>query len=80
MEIIEQLEPTPRGPYCGSIGFIGFDGSMDTAIVIRTMFSDRKCLSWQAGGAVVLDSDPESEYQETLTKARTFIHMLTEDG
>lgn len=78
MEIIEELEPTPRGPYCGSIGFIGFDGSMDTSIVIRTMFSDDEWLSWQAGGAVVLDSDPEGEYQETLTKGRALMHTLTE--
>lgn len=70
MEIIEELEPVRRGPYCGSIGYIGFDGSMDTSIVIRTYAIKNKTLTYSAGGAVILDSDPISEYQESLLKAK----------
>lgn len=70
MQIIYELEPTVRGPYCGSIGYIGFNGSMDTSIVIRTLLlHDNDRISYQAGGAVVLDSSPEEEYEETLTKS-----------
>jgi para-aminobenzoate synthetase component 1 len=69
MQIIYELEPTQRGPYCGSIGFIGFSGTMDTSIVIRTLLSHGNILSYQAGGAVVLDSSPDGEYEETLAKS-----------
>ncbi len=69
MQIIYELEPTARGPYCGSVGFIGFDGSMDTSIIIRTLLSYGDHISYQAGGAVVMDSSPEGEYIETLTKS-----------
>ena len=65
MEIIAELEPTARGPYCGSAGFIGFDGNMDTNILIRTFAIKDKRICFQAGGAIVLDSDPEEEYDET---------------
>lgn len=69
MEIIEELEPTQRGPYCGAMGYIGFDGSMDTNILIRTLVYDRNRVLLQAGGGITADSDAESEYQETLAKA-----------
>ncbi|MFP4313266.1 MAG: aminodeoxychorismate synthase component I [Alphaproteobacteria bacterium] len=69
MEIIEELEPTRRSPYCGSLGYIGFDGNMDTNILIRTLiFQDNK-VSFQVGGGIVADSNPQEEYEETLTKA-----------
>ncbi|MFK7839714.1 MAG: aminodeoxychorismate synthase component I [Bdellovibrionales bacterium] len=70
MEIIEELEPSRRGPYCGSIGYIGFDGTMDTNILIRTLVYEGNTVSLQSGGGIVVDSDPSDEYQETLDKAR----------
>lgn len=69
MEIIEELEPTRRGIYCGSIGFISFTGDMSTSIAIRTIVAHQDKLYIQVGGGVVADSDPEAEYQETLYKA-----------
>jgi para-aminobenzoate synthetase component 1 len=77
MEIIAELEPTRRGPYCGSIGYIGFDGSMDTSIVIRTYAVKDGVASFQAGGGIVADSDPAAEYEETLDKARALIAALS---
>jgi len=76
MEIIAKVEPTRRGPYCGSIGYIGFDGNMDTSIVIRTYCIKDNVLTFQAGGAIVLDSDPEMEYEETLIKAGALKNAL----
>lgn len=70
MEIITELEPTPRGAYCGSVGYLGFDGSMDTSISIRLFSLQNNILHFQAGGAIVYDSVPEDEYDETLDKAR----------
>ena len=69
MEIIDELEPYKRGPYCGSIGFIAFHGDMDTSIAIRTYAFKDQTLVFSAGGAVTLDSDPQAEYLETLAKA-----------
>lgn len=77
MEIIAELEPTRRGPYCGSIGYIGFDGSMDTSIVIRTYAMRGRHIVFQAGGGIVADSDPAEEYEETLVKARALIAALS---
>lgn len=71
MEIIQALEPTARGPYCGSIGYIGFNGDMDCSITIRTFAIKNKIVTFQAGGAVVIDSDSQAEYEETLVKANT---------
>ncbi len=76
MEIIDELEPTQRGVYCGSIGFIGFNGNMDTSIVIRTVVAKDGLAYFQVGGAIVADSDPEGEYQETLDKARAILLVL----
>ncbi|OGT63890.1 MAG: aminodeoxychorismate synthase, component I [Gammaproteobacteria bacterium RIFCSPHIGHO2_12_FULL_45_9] len=76
MQIIYELEPTERGPYCGSIGFVGFNGVMDTSIVIRTLLYQNNMLSYQAGGAIVLDSCPEGEYEETLVKSRAIKRAL----
>ena len=76
MEIIAELEPTQRGPYCGSIGWFGFDGSMDTSIVIRTFAIKDGWVTFQAGGGIVANSDPAAEYEESLAKARALIRAL----
>ena len=70
MQIIEELEPTRRGAYCGSIGYIGFDGDSEFNIAIRSLHLKDGQLDYQVGGGIVWDSDPEDEYQETLDKAR----------
>ncbi len=69
MEIIDDLEPTRRGIYTGSVGYLGFGGQMDLSIVIRTIIVKGDRVYLQVGGGVVYDSDPEAEYQETLDKA-----------
>jgi len=68
-EIIAALEPTTRGPYCGSIGYLGFDGAMDLNIAIRTAVVAGRRVTFQAGGGIVAQSDPAAEYDETLAKA-----------
>jgi para-aminobenzoate synthetase component 1 len=78
MEIIAELEPTQRGVYCGSVGYISITGAMDTSIVIRTYLALRGRVYFQAGGGIVADSDPELEYRETLDKARGLIETLVE--
>jgi para-aminobenzoate synthetase component 1 len=80
MEIIAELEPTARGPYCGAIGYLSADGSMDTNIVIRTCLIDGGRISFQVGGGIVADSDPQAEWQESLTKARAMIETLRGSG
>jgi len=76
MEIIEELEPHRRGAYCGSIGFIGFDGNMDTNITIRTLvFSNNKLRFW-AGGGIVADSVADEEYQEVHDKAAAIFQLI----
>lgn len=76
MEIIAELEPSQRGVYCGSIGYLSTTGAMDTSIVIRTYLALRGRVYFQAGGGIVADSDPELEYRETLDKARALIVAL----
>lgn len=76
MEIIAELEPAARGPYCGAIGYLGADGAMDTSIAIRTMVVKDRRVTFQAGGGIVADSDPAAEYDETLAKARDMRHVL----
>jgi anthranilate synthase component 1 len=73
MQIIKDLEIQPRGPYAGAVGYFSYDGSMDTCITIRTLVMQGKKVSVQAGAGIVADSNPESEYQETLNKARALI-------
>jgi para-aminobenzoate synthetase component I len=76
MEIIEQLEPQRRGIYCGSIGYIGFDGNMDCNIAIRTLvYAGGEIRCW-AGGGIVADSEAGAEYQETLDKAAAMLELL----
>ncbi len=76
MEIIDELEPVARGPYTGSLGYIGFSGSMDLNIIIRTFVIKNGFAYVQAGAGIVADSDPEREYYETLKKAEALIRTL----
>ncbi|MFQ5746257.1 MAG: anthranilate synthase component I family protein [Gemmatimonadota bacterium] len=76
MEIIAELEPVTRGPYCGATGYLGFDGSMDTSIVIRSFVVAGRTAYFHAGGAVVADSDPVAEYRETLDKAASLVEAI----
>lgn len=69
IEIIDALETSARGPYCGAIGYIGFNGQMDTSIAIRTLLLNDQQLLFHSGGAITQASIPEQEYQETLVKA-----------
>jgi anthranilate synthase component 1 len=69
MEIIDQLEPTGRGPYAGSVGYFDWNGNMEMCITIRTIAIDGDRASVQAGAGIVADSDPDAEYEETLNKA-----------
>ena len=80
MEIIEELEPTRRAAYCGSMGYIGFDDTMDTNILIRTLTYEGNKVSLQAGGGIVADSDPQAEYQETLHKAEAIFKSFETDA
>jgi para-aminobenzoate synthetase component I len=76
MQIIEELEPNRRGIYCGAIGYISFDGNMDTNIAIRTAVINNNLLRYYAGGGIVADSNSTKEYLETLDKASTMIELL----
>jgi para-aminobenzoate synthetase component I len=76
MEIIDKLEPTRRSVYTGSIGYLSFNGDMDSNIVIRTFLIKGNRAYFQVGGAVVYDSDPEDEYQETLDKGKALVDSL----
>ena len=76
MEIIDELEPTARGVYTGSIGYFGFDGSLDLNIAIRTIVVRDGRAYFQAGGGIVADSDPWAEHEETLQKARAMAAVL----
>jgi anthranilate synthase component I len=73
MEIIAELEDSPRGPYAGAVGYFSFDGSMDTCLAIRTLVGHGDEVSVQAGAGIVADSDPGREYQETINKARAVL-------
>jgi len=73
MEIIRELEGRRRGPYCGSLCWFGFDGAMDSSILIRTMAVDPETVRYGVGGGVVADSDPEAEWRETEVKAAAFV-------
>jgi para-aminobenzoate synthetase component 1 len=76
MEIIEELEPQRRGVYTGALGYLGFNGSMDFSILIRTILKKRDKLYFSVGGGIVADSKPMEEYRETLVKARGIIRAL----
>jgi anthranilate synthase component 1 len=76
MEIIEELEPTRRGPYAGAVGYISFSGNMDMCINIRTVVVSRRRAFIQAGAGIVADSNPEHEYEETCNKARAMMKAI----
>jgi anthranilate synthase component 1 len=78
MEIIDELETVKRGPYAGTVGYFSANGSMDTAIVLRTALVKDGVMYAQAGAGIVADSDPESEYQECRNKARALIRAAEE--
>lgn len=77
MEIIEELEPTRRSIYCGSLGYISADGKMDTNIAIRTLACDGSRIHCWGGGGIVADSEVEKEYQESITKVKVLLETLT---
>jgi len=76
MEIIDELEPTKRGIYSGAVGYIGWNGNMDTAIAIRTAVIKDQMLHIQAGAGIVADSVPDLEWQETMSKGRAIFHAV----
>ena len=76
MEIIEELEPTRRGPYAGAVGYFGFSGNMDMCINIRTVVIKGRQAYIQAGAGIVADSIPEHEYEETCNKARAMMKAI----
>jgi anthranilate synthase component 1 len=78
MEIIEELEKERRGIYAGSVGYFSANGSMDTCIALRTAVVKDGTMYVQAGGGVVADSDPEAEYQETVSKALALVRAAQE--
>jgi anthranilate synthase component 1 len=76
MQIISELEPVKRSLYAGAIGYFGYNGNLDTCIVIRTIIMKGKKVFINAGAGIVADSDPEAEYQETLNKARAMLKAV----
>ena len=76
MQIIAELEPTVRGPYCGSLGYLGVGGRMDTNLLIRTLTAARGWWQIPVGGGIVADSVPEREYEETWHKAKGMLQAL----
>ena len=76
MKTIASLEPHQRGPYCGSLFCLGFDGYLDSNILIRTLCLDKDSISYHAGGAITLDSDPDDEYQESMDKAKALTQAI----
>jgi anthranilate synthase component I len=76
MEIIHELEPVRRGIYSGAVGYLGFDGALDTCIAIRTIVASNGMLTIQAGAGIVADSIPELEYKETVNKAQALLDAL----
>jgi anthranilate synthase component 1 len=77
MQIINELEPASRGVYAGAVGYLAFNGSLDTCIAIRTIVGHRGTLSIQAGAGIVADSIPENEYRETLNKSRALLEAVS---
>lgn len=80
MQIIEELEPHRRGVYCGAIGYIGFDGNMDTNIPIRTAVYSHGEIRFWAGGGIVADSEMQKEYRETWDKASSMLQLIAHFG
>jgi para-aminobenzoate synthetase component 1 len=80
MEIIDELESAPRGPYCGSLGYLGYDGRADLNIMIRTAWTAGSQILFQGGGGIVADSDPFAEVAETEHKVSGILRALREGG
>lgn len=80
MQIIEQLEPNQRGVYCGAMGYVGYDGNMDSNIAIRTLVYSNSEIRFWVGGGIVADSEVAAEYQETLDKAAAMLKLLQQFG
>lgn len=80
MQIIEELEPHRRGVYCGAIGYVGYDGNMDTNIAIRTLVHSHGTVRFWAGGGLVADSQRDAEYQETFDKAAALLSLLQQSA
>jgi anthranilate synthase component 1 len=80
MEIIEELEPTKRGPYAGAVGYFSYNGNADFAITIRTLVANGDKAHIQVGAGIVADSDPEKEWYETEHKARALVKALEVSG
>jgi anthranilate synthase component 1 len=76
MQIIDELEPSVRGPYAGALGYFSFNGSCDFAITIRSLFVNGDKAYVQSGAGIVIDSDPELEWAETEHKANAIISAL----
>ena len=76
MEVIEELEPSRRSVYTGSLGYLSFSGGMDMNVLIRTILKERNRMYFSVGAGIVADSDPQSEYQETLVKAKAMIEAI----
>jgi anthranilate synthase component 1 len=76
MEIINELEPNRRGIYAGAVGYLSFNGTLDTCIAIRTIIAHRQVLHLQTGAGVVADSVPDNEYQETVHKAQALMDAV----
>jgi para-aminobenzoate synthetase component 1 len=76
MQVIAELEPTARGAYCGSLGYLGFDGQMDSSILIRTITAAHGWWQFPVGGGIVAQSNPEDEYQETWYKAQGMLEAV----
>jgi anthranilate synthase component 1 len=77
MEIIDELEPVKRGIYAGAVGYIGWNGNMDTAIAIRTAVIKDETLNIQVGAGIVYDSVPSREWDETMNKGRAVFRAVT---
>jgi anthranilate synthase component 1 len=76
MQIIDELEPTKRGPYGGAVGYADFAGNMDTCIALRTIVWKNGVYDVQSGAGVVADSVPEQEYEETMNKAKAMLKAV----
>jgi anthranilate synthase component 1 len=76
MQIIDEFEPTKRGPYAGAVGYFDFAGNMDTCIVLRTIVMTGQTAHVQVGAGIVADSDPPSEYQETINKGKALLAAI----
>jgi anthranilate synthase component 1 len=80
MQIIDEVEPTRRGPYGGAVGYVDFAGNIDTCIALRTIVHRNGTYDVQAGAGVVADSTPAGEYEECISKARAMIRAISVAG